>query len=332
MGRIFATGLALVQSISKTMKLKESLYYAKILLFGEYGIIEDSMGLSIPFDKFNGALKLSKDGSAFASKSNADIALFRDYLKALAGKGELSCHFDFERLDADILAGLYFDSSIPQGFGVGSSGALVASVYDAYCTDKITVGKQQSGSEILELKQVFSRLESFFHGKSSGLDPLICYLNLPVLISSKTKLDTVGMPVPDENGKGAIFLMDSGTPGQTQNMVSIFLEKCKQDGFRQLVRHQFKKYNDECIEAFLKRDFKPLFHSLKNLSQLVYDNFSPMIPDNFKSLWKEGIESNTYYLKLCGSGGGGFILGFTQDYEKAAEKLKNHQLQVIYKF
>lgn len=314
------------------MKLKESLYYAKILLFGEYGIIEDSMGLSIPFNKFNGALKVGNAGDAFAIQSNKDIKAFYVYLKECEEAGTLECHFDLDRLIHDIDKGLYFDSSIPQGFGVGSSGALVASLYDAYCTDKITIKQGQKGDEILTLKQTFSKLESFFHGKSSGLDPLICYLNLPVLIRSKTNLNTVGLPMPDENGKGAIFLMDSGIPGQTQNMVSIFLEKCKQEGFRHLIKHQFKKYNDECIDAFLKRDFKPLFHSLKQLSQLVYDNFSPMIPDNYKKLWKEGIDSNSYYLKLCGSGGGGFILGFTQDYEAAAEKLKNQQLQVIYKF
>ena len=34
---------------------------------------------------------------------------------------------------------MYFDSSIPQGYGVGSSGALVASIYDKYAADKITV-------------------------------------------------------------------------------------------------------------------------------------------------------------------------------------------------
>ncbi len=314
------------------MKLKESLYYAKILLFGEYGIIEDSMGLSIPYNKFNGALKLGNNGNDFAVQSNSDIRAFYNYLRETESGGELPCKFDLDRLLQDIDKGLYFDSSIPQGFGVGSSGALVASLYDAYSTDKITIQQSQKGDGILKLKQIFSKLESFFHGKSSGLDPLICYLNLPVLIRSKTNLDTVGLPSPDENGKGAIFLMDSGIPGQTQNMVSIFLEKCKQEGFRHLIKHQFKKYNDECIDAFLKRDFKPLFHSLKQLSQLVYDNFSPMIPDNYKKLWKDGIDSNSYYLKLCGSGGGGFILGFTQDYEAAAEKLKNQHLQVIYKF
>lgn len=314
------------------MNLKRPLYYAKILLFGEYGIIEDSMGLSIPFNKFNGALKLDGRNDEFAVTSNKDIRKFASYLRELSTKGELGCVIDFEQLDKDLDKGMYFDSSIPQGFGVGSSGALVASIYDTYCHNKITVSNRQSGNEILSLKQIFSQLESFFHGKSSGLDPLICYLNLPVLIKSKTNLDTVGLPIPDETGKGAIFLMDSGIPGQTQNMVSIFLEKCKNEGFRNIIRHQFKKYNDECIDAFLKRDFKPLFHSLKQLSQLVYDNFSPMIPDNYKKLWKDGIESNSYYLKLCGSGGGGFILGFTEDFEQAAKKLEGQQLQVIYKF
>ena len=312
--------------------LKQSLFYAKILLFGEYGIIEDSMGLSIPFNQFNGALKIDDRKDEFSSNSNEDIEAFYDYLVKLNTENELPCIFNLEALKKDLDKGLYFDSSIPQGFGVGSSGALVASVYDKYCTDKIAISKSQSGNEILKLKIIFSKLESFFHGKSSGLDPLICYLNLPVLIKSKTDLDTIGLPEPNALGKGAIFLLNSGSPGQTQSMVSIFLEKCKNEGFRNLVKNQFKKYNDECIEAFLNKDFKPLFKSLKSLSQLVYDNFSPMIPDKFKKLWKEGIDSNSYYLKLCGSGGGGFILGFTQDMEAAQAMLKDHKLQVIYKF
>ncbi len=312
--------------------LKQSLFYSKILLFGEYGIIEDSMGLSIPYNQFKGALKIDGRKDLYSDNSNTDIASFYQYLFELQKNDELPCKFDLLALKSDLDKGLYFDSSIPQGFGVGSSGALVASVYDKYSTNKIEIVKNQSGDEIFKLKQIFSKLESFFHGKSSGLDPLICYLNIPILIKSKTDLNTVGLPEPNAEGKGAIFLLNSGSPGQTQNMVSIFLEKCKHEGFRNLIKHQFKKYNDECIEAFLKKDFKPLFKSLKNLSQLVYDNFSPMIPDNFKKLWKEGIDSNSYYLKLCGSGGGGFILGFTENFEQAKDKLKGQNLQVIYKF
>ncbi len=312
--------------------LKQSLFYSKILLFGEYGIIEDSMGLSIPYNEFKGALKIDGRSDRFSDDSNSDIRTFYEYLVSLQKNNELPCEFNLDLLKADLDKGLYFDSSIPQGFGVGSSGALVASVYDKYGVNKIEIVKHQSGDEIFKLKQIFSKLESFFHGKSSGLDPLICYLNIPILIKSKTDLNAVGLPEPNAMGKGAIFLLNSGSPGQTQNMVSIFLEKCKHEGFRNLIKHQFKKYNDECIEAFLRKDFKPLFKSLKHLSQLVYDNFSPMIPDNFKKLWKDGIDSNSYYLKLCGSGGGGFILGFTENLEQAEAKLKGQQLQVIYKF
>ncbi len=330
MGCIFATLLA--QALKKLKMLKQSLFYSKILLFGEYGIIEDSMGLSIPYNQFKGALKLDGRNDKYVEDSNTDIKSFYLYLISLQKNNELPCDFDLELLKADLDQGLYFDSSIPQGFGVGSSGALVASVYDKYCTDKILISKKQTGDEIFNLKQIFSKLEAFFHGKSSGLDPLICYLNIPILIKSKTDLNAVGLPAPNAMGNGAIFLLDSGIPGQTQNMVSIFLEKCKNEGFRNIIKHQFKKYNDECIEAFLKKDFKPLFHSLKHLSQLVYDNFSPMIPENFKKLWQEGIDSNSYYLKLCGSGGGGFILGFTENLEQAEAKLKGQNLQVIYKF
>ena len=57
-----------------------------------------------------------------------------------------------------------------------------------------------------------------------------------------------------------------------------------------------------------------------------------MIPLNFHKIWAKGIESNDYFLKLCGSGCGGYILGFSQDFEKAKSSLKGHKLQVVYNF
>ena len=32
-------------------------------------------------------------------------------------------------------------------------------------------------------------MESFFHGKSSGLDPLNSYLSIPILINSKDNIE-----------------------------------------------------------------------------------------------------------------------------------------------
>lgn len=311
--------------------LKDPLYYAKILLFGEYGIIEDSMGLSIPYHFYKG--KLLKPEAAANSdqrQSNQSLVEYLAFLKDADAKGELPCKLDIASLEKDIANGLYFDSSIPQGFGVGSSGALVAAIYDRYALDKVSEKVVSEGENLLKLKTILSYLEGYFHGKSSGLDPLICYLNLPVLIKSKSDLGTVIMPGSKADGQGAIFLMDSGSPGKTQGMVSIFLQKLKEEGFRNLVRTKLKKYNDECIKAFLKGDTKPLFENLKELSSLFLENFKPMIPEKFEELWRKGIETNAYYLKLCGSGGGGFILGFTQDYKKAEEMLQGHRLQVIH--
>ena len=46
--------------------MKGPLFYSKILLFGEYGIIRDSKGLSIPYNFYNGALKREENPSAEA--------------------------------------------------------------------------------------------------------------------------------------------------------------------------------------------------------------------------------------------------------------------------
>ena len=134
------------------------------------------------------------------------------------------------------------------------------------------------------------------------------------------------------SGKGAVFLLDSGTPGETEPMVNIFMEKCKNEGFRTMLKDQFVKYNDSCIDSFVKGEFTSLFKDLKNLSALVLDNFKPMIPATLHSLWKNGIDTEDYYMKLCGSGGGGYVLGFAEDFQKAEKALHGHKLEVIYRF
>jgi mevalonate kinase len=312
--------------------LKESLYYAKILLFGEYGIIEDSMGLSIPYANYQAAFSFSDLESEKARISNQHLAKYLHFLQGLAAENNLPTPLQLDQLAADIKAGMYFDSSIPQGFGIGSSGALVAAIYDRYAVHKILPSDQLTAQDIIQLKSVLGQLEAYFHGRSSGMDPLICYLKIPILINSKTDLGTVTLPAEQHSGQGAIFLLNTGEPGETQPLVNLFLERLKQEGFRNMIRHEFVKYNNECIKSFVKGDVKPLFRNLRKLSQLALDNFKPMIPDLFHGLWKQGIDSRAYYLKLCGSGGGGYILGFTQDFDKAQKMLKDYELEVIYRF
>ncbi len=312
--------------------MKGPLFYSKILLFGEYGIIEDSKGLSIPYNFYKGALKSGENLTNEAKKSNESLARFAEYLENLQSEQPELVAFDIDTLKQDVANGMYFDSSIPQGYGVGSSGALVAAIYDKYALNKITVLENLTREKLLQLKTIFGQMESFFHGKSSGLDPLNSYLSLPILINSKDNIEPTGIPSQSTQGKGAVFLIDSGIIGETAPMVNIFMENLKDQGFRKMLKSQFIKHTDACVENFLKGDVKSLFENTKKLSKVVLNNFKPMIPEQFHQVWQKGIESNDYYLKLCGSGGGGYILGFTQDLEKAKQSLKDYKLEVVYNF
>ncbi len=312
--------------------MKGPLFYSKILLFGEYGIIKDSKGLSIPYNFFKGALKTDDIGSETAKKSNSGLREFVSYLEMIHKNSPELVSFDFKALKKDVDSGMYFDSSIPQGYGVGSSGALVAAIYDKYALDKITVLENLTREKLLKLKMIFGKMESFFHGKSSGLDPLNSYLSLPILINSKDNIESTSIPSQNTEGKGAVFLLDSGSTGETAPMVQLFMEKMKQEGFRNMLKNQFIKHTDACVEDFVNGNVKSLFGNLKQLSHVVLDNFKPMIPEKFHQLWQQGIDTNEYYLKLCGSGGGGYILGFTEDIDKAKKTLKDYKLEIVYNF
>ena len=308
--------------------MKGPLFYAKILLFGEYGIIKDSKGLAIPFNSYQGALLNASVLTEKQKESNKSLKRFYDYLKKVDLK---IVQFHFKKFKSDLDEGMFFDSSIPQGYGVGSSGALVAAIYDKYAKDKITVLENLTRDKLLKLKTIFGEMESFFHGMSSGLDPLNSYLSLPILINSKTDLEPTGIPSQKE-GKGAVFLMDSEQVGETAPMVELFMDKMKNEGFRKMISEEFAIHTDACIKDFLEGDVKSLFTNIKQLSKVVLGNFKPMIPQNFHQIWQKGLDSDEYYLKLCGSGGGGYFLGFTEDYDNALEILKDYKLELVYRF
>ena len=309
--------------------MKAPLFYSKILLFGEYGIIEDSKGLSIPFNFFKGGLRIGDMSELIEKESNLNLKKFRDYLLKIE---IFTVDFDFEKLNLDLNKGMFFDSSIPQGYGVGSSGALVAAFYDRYAVNKITVLENLTKSKILVLKNIFSTMESFFHGKSSGLDPLNSYLSLPILIHSKNEVETTGIPSQESKGKGAVFLLDSGKSSDTAPMVDLFFKSMKNKNYNKMIQEEFIKTTDNCVDDFLNGNFNSLFKNIKVLSKVVLKNFKPMIPENFHNIWAKGIESDEYFLKLCGSGGGGYILGFAKDFKKAQKSLNDFDLEVVYNF
>ena len=309
-------------------------FNSKILLFGEYGVIHNAMALSIPYEEFGGRLTFEPHflSALEAKKSNQSLKKYAAHLADLIETQKLPFVFDVETFEREIEAGLLFDSSIPQGFGVGSSGALVAAVYDRYALEKISNTKPLSGTDTVRLKESLARMESYFHGKSSGMDPLICYLRQPMLIESKECINRVGLPKSKVSGKSGIFLINTGKPGNTQPLVNLFLDKCKEEGFLAVVKQEIIPFSDNCIKAFLKGEAQEMFENLKELSALALSYLSPMIPRRFRKIWKRGLDTQSYYLKLCGSGGGGYLLGFAEDLDKAQAELHEHELKIIHRF
>ena len=90
--------------------------------------------------------------------SNCRLRGFLEYLK---GQGALSHRINTQLLESDLHNGWELSSDIPAGAGMGSSGAVVAAVYDRYA--------QQKTDDLFALKNLFAQMENYFHGKSSGI-------------------------------------------------------------------------------------------------------------------------------------------------------------------
>ena len=306
--------------------MSSSIYSSKILLFGEYSIILNSFGFAIPYPLYNGSLKLNAANND--KDSNKKILEFIEYLK-INGK---NLSLDWLKINRDTTNGLFFKSNIPQGYGLGSSGALVAAFYDRYAKKKISPNDKLTKNKLQKLKNIFSEMESYFHGESSGVDPLNCYLGSPILIKSQNEIHITKIPDQKVLGYGGIFILDSGNSSDTFSLVSLFYKKMEDENFSLMMKNQFMKYSKICINEFINGDFNSLFKSVKILSEITLNNFQPMIPKKFLKLWKKGLSTNDYIFKLCGSGGGGFLLGFTLDITKTFKTLKDYKKEIIYKF
>ena len=105
-------------------------FHSKLLLFGEYSIIKQGNALAVPYPLFEGQLKFkTQQNQGQNSRVDPELRAFAQFLKHHENE-KLKEILDVDSFYFDVGQGLYFNSSIPQGYGVGSSGALVAAVMD----------------------------------------------------------------------------------------------------------------------------------------------------------------------------------------------------------
>lgn len=275
-------------------------YPSKLLLFGEYLLLLGARALAVPVATFSG--DWAWDDPARPGNRREQLLKFANSLALKSVPG-----LDFDAFRHDIAEGLHFRSDIPVGYGLGSSGALCAAVYDRYATQKT--------EDLAELKTLFARMESHFHGQSSGIDPLTSYLNKPLLIANRDEVSYFeSKPWPNAP---VVFLLDSGQPRRTGPLVQWFLEKSKEPEFDRRLREELLPAHETLLTAWQNADEAAFWPALRRVSAFQLENMPPMIPEHLRVLWERGLQAANVVLKICGAGGGGFVLGFAQDQQTA---------------
>lgn len=285
-------------------------YTAKIILLGEYTILNGSKAMIYPYDVFNGKWSMEVKDTEQCLQSRQSLIDFAEKSKSQT--------IDLERMRKELQAGLWFDSTIPQGYGVGSSGSVIAAIFERY-------GKPTNNPS--ENKELLARLEDYFHGSSSGIDPLVSYIQKPVIMHNLHEVEIL-KETPSLKG---FFLVNTGKPRQSGPLLSIYREKMKDPQFKQGCAEVLATEVNFAIDAVTKNDPMKIFHHIWHISKFQWEFFPEMIPTKERGLWAQGLETGDYALKLCGAGGGGFLLGYSNKYSFSEMKdiLHTHELREL---
>lgn len=279
----------------------------KLLLFGEYTVLLGSTALALPLPHLFGEWA---SGTAPPSRG---LLPFAEHLHLLSQEGRLLAPLDTQRFLQEVKSGLYFSSNIPVGYGAGSSGALCAAVYERYAHPAIA---KDNTTALPALQQQLAQLESYFHGESSGADPLICYLQHPLLIK-QSGIRPVTVATRSEN-RGLFFLVDTGISRRTAPLVQQFKAQCEADHFRERALRQLATPTTAATHAYLEQNTASLESALLQITIAQLNLLRDFIPEPFRPIWAEGLQTHQFYLKLCGAGGGGFLIGYSPDRQLPA--------------
>lgn len=299
-------------------------YNGKLILFGEYSMIFGSEALLTPYySAFGEWSSVTNRPSARGFESNASIRKFYDYLCNNDGFKIL----DLRRFGMELDAGLFFDSNIPLGYGVGSSGSLVAAIYDRYKLIEI--------NDIPKLKDFLAKMESFFHGSSSGMDPLQCYLGKPFILRQRStdngQQATFTMLEDDFMSEDIhIFLIDTKIKSPTAPLVTRFKELREDATYLNKFDNEYIPTVSNCIKSLIEKKDNDFYNYLSRLSNLQIELLSHTIPEETRDYFLTNINKDGFQVKLCGAGGGGFLLGFSNDIQKTNDFFEKNNKNIIW--
>ncbi|MEM1217172.1 MAG: hypothetical protein AAGJ82_15865 [Bacteroidota bacterium] len=289
-------------------------YSAKLLLFGEHTILRGSRALAQPLASY-GCTWVRATG---ATTYTAQLRAFSEYLAA-----QLPDCFAIQQWQEDLAAGWHLHSTIPIGYGLGSSGSVCAAVFDRYATAQGQRQLRERGP-----KAFFAVMESHFHGASSGTDPLIIHEQQTLeLFPDGTYAAVTIAPLP---APWRLFLLDTQTPRKTTTFVQYFLQRFEEeDDFRTMVNKEWISATHAAIDALKAGQITDFAEAFRRISRFQLDHLPPMVIPSVRDVWTQGLSSQAYSLKICGAGGGGCCLGLTADWPRTRELLSAWKLIVV---
>ena len=175
---------------------------------------------------------------------------------------------------------------------------------------------------MLQLKTLFGKMESCFHGSSSGIDPLQCYLGKPFHITPQA---VTLLPIDFIPADIYVFLVDTGIKSNTKPLVQHFRKKCEDPEFLNDFQTNYVPCVSACINNLIDGKTEAFFSSLRQLTDGQLKFLRPMITDDSIDLFLEKPDFNIGF-KISGSGGGGYVLGFTDDIEKTKTFMEGYEL------
>ena len=278
---------------------------------GEYTVLLSGDALAIPFEYYSGAWR-----AGIRSTYPFDLDNWIEHLSLLK---EEDIHLDINRMHLDYEKDIRFVSNIPQGGGLGSSGAITAAFYDRYVFDDKSLE-----DELDEVRRVLSHMEAYFHGRSSGVDPLVSLTGQTFIsLDGTDQLRTTQIPQSIR-----LHIIHTQTERNTGPLIEYFMDAMEnKPKFQETVNEELIPAVKRFISAWIEGRTSEMETVFQQISQLEWELLKPMISKEIKALWKQSLEDENFSLKLCGAGGGGAYLALGELPESM--KLKSLEIKSV---
>lgn len=283
--------------------ISDKSYSSKIILLGEYAVIHGGEILAAPLNQYSA--RWEKDQPTATQTKGLQPIL--EYLKSTN-----NTKVDVRAFAQAISDGMYLSSNIPSGYGLGSSGAITAGIYDLF------VSGENKASDTSILKEDLVAIESCFHGVSSGVDPLVIYLNQSIHIDGKEI-----HILEDDIDLSHYFLIDTGISRKTSPLVKQYVDRAQDSSYLDAIG-DYKKMCSAAIAAQLSGDRDSLVTAISAISHWQYEYLDFAILDDYRDFWKYTLDRDDVTIKLCGAGGGGFMLGYADDVDRVMAEFSEY--------